>query len=75
MVNNCLFCNIEKGVEPAHRIGEKARHLTFLITYPNTRSAATVITKLHHENYVLAADDTTYTGLLLYAREMGKIDS
>ncbi len=72
MVNHCLFCNIVKGVAPAHKIGEDDRHLAFLTPYPNTRGAAVVITKQHHSSYVLAADDTTYTDLLLFAREIGK---
>lgn len=46
--------------------------MAFLTPYPNTFGAAVVITKEHHSSYVLAAEESIYTGLLLFAREMGR---
>jgi histidine triad (HIT) family protein len=73
MTENCPFCQIVSGEAPAHRIWEDERHLAFLSIYPNTEGFSVVITKEHFPSYAFDLPDDVLCGLVLAAKQVGKL--
>ena len=47
--------------------------MAFLTPFPNTKGFTVVIPKAHHASYVFDLPEATYTGLLLAAKQVGKL--
>ena len=56
MPENCLFCNIVKGLVPSYKIAENNKVLVFLDIYPQTKGHTLVIPKSHSVNILDTPD-------------------
>jgi histidine triad (HIT) family protein len=70
---NCVFCKIAAGELPAYKIWEDDKHLAFLSRHPNTIGFSVVITKDHYESYAFDLPDEILSGLVLAAKQVGKL--
>ena len=62
-----------KGELPSHKIWEDEKHLAFLTIFPNTPGFSVVVTKEHFASYVFDLPEVVMIGLVLAAREVGKL--
>ncbi len=72
-MTDCIFCDIVAGRAPSHIIWEDEKHLAFLSIYPNTEGFSVVVTKEHHPSYVFDLPNEVLTGLILAAKQVGKL--
>jgi histidine triad (HIT) family protein len=72
-MNDCIFCKIMRGEIPAYKFWEDDKHLAFLSLHPNTLGFSVVATKEHHPSYAFDLPDEVLAGLVLAAREVGKL--
>ncbi len=71
--DDCVFCKIAAGEEPAHRIWEDDKHVAFLSIFPNTKGFSVVIPKDHHPSYLFDLPDQVVTDLVLAAGKVAKL--
>ncbi|WP_031526324.1 HIT family protein [Dyadobacter crusticola] len=64
-----IFSKIVNGEIPAHKIAENDDFLAFLDAFPIAKGHTLVIPK-KEVDYLFDLDDTTYTGLLLFAKNI-----
>ena len=72
-MNDCIFCKIAHGEIAAHKIWEDDKYLAFLSLHPNTEGFSVVTTKAHYPSYAFDLPDDVLTGLVLAAKEVGKL--
>ncbi|MCB0842113.1 MAG: HIT family protein [Bacteroidetes bacterium] len=66
-----IFTKIIKGEIPAYKVAETDKFLAFLDISPLTKGHTLVIPKIEVD-YLFDLDDTTYTGLHFFAREVAR---
>ncbi len=64
-----LFTRIIKGEIPCHKVAEDNRFLAFLDINPAAAGHTLVIPKVEVD-YIFNLDDDTYTGLMLFAKQI-----
>jgi histidine triad (HIT) family protein len=64
-----IFTRIVKGEIPCHKIAENEHFLAFLDVSPLAVGHTLVIPK-HEVDYIFDLDDTTLSGLMLFAKEV-----
>ncbi len=66
-----LFTRIINGELPSFKLGENEDFLAFLDIQPRVLGHALVIPK-QEVDYIFDLDDESYSGLMLYAKEVGQ---
>jgi len=68
-MENCIFCQIVGGSEPAHKIWESDDFLAFLSIHPCNPGHACLIPKLHVD-YVFDLEEPLYSAIFQAARRL-----
>ena len=68
-MEDCIFCRIVGGAEPAHKIWESDDFLAFLSIHPCNPGHACLIPKLHVD-YVFDLAEPLYSGIFRAARRL-----
>ena len=71
--DDCTFCKIAAGEEPAHRIWEDEKHVAFLSIFPNTKGFSVVIPKDHYSSYLFDLPDQVVSDLVHAAGKVAKL--
>ena len=69
LMDDCVFCRIVKGAEPAHRIWESEDFLAFLTVSPCNPGHALLIPKTHVD-YVFDLEEPLYSGIFRAAKQL-----
>ena len=64
-----IFTRIVNGEIPAYKVAENADYLAFLDINPLTKGHTLVIPKVEND-YIFNLDDTTLTGLIIFAKKV-----
>ena len=72
-MENCVFCKIVKGEFDSAKVWEDDTYLAILDLNPNTHGMAVVITKEHHDSYIVDMDDATYAEFFKAAKKVAKM--
>ena len=72
-MDECIFCEIAKGIKPCHKVWEDDEFLAFLSIFPNTEGFTVVITKSHYSSYAFDLPDDLFCKLSLAAKKVGKL--
>lgn len=72
-METCIFCKIISGEFDSAKVWEDDKHLAILDLNPNTHGMTVVLTKDHHDSYVVDMDDTTYTAFFKAAKKVAKM--
>lgn len=72
-MKNCIFCKIISGEFDSAKIWEDKDHLAILDLNPNTHGMTIVITKDHHDSYVVDMKDQEYSRFFTAAKKVAKI--
>ena len=70
-MGTCIFCQIIKGVEPAHRIWESEDFLAFLTIRPCNPGHTLVIPKTHVD-YVFDLEEPLYSRIFQVAKQLAE---
>jgi len=70
-MEDCIFCKIVRGVEPAHIIWESNDFLAFLSIHPCNPGHTCLIPKLHID-YVFDLDERLYSRIFQAARQLSQ---
>jgi len=70
-MGTCIFCEIIKGVEPAHRVWESEDFLAFLTRRPCNPGHTLLIPKIHVD-YVFDLEDPLYSNLFRAAKQLSE---
>ena len=70
-MKTCIFCQIIKGVEPAHKIWESADFLAFLSIHPVNPGHVCLIPKTHVD-YVFDLEEPLYSEIFQAARRLSE---
>lgn len=70
-MGTCVFCDIIKGVEPAHRVWESEEFLAFLTRRPCNPGHTVLIPKVHVD-YVFDLEDPLYSSIFRAARQLAE---
>lgn len=68
-MENCIFCKIVGGSEPAHKIWESDDFLSFLSIHPCNPGHACLIPR-QHVDYVFDLEEPLYAGIFQVARQL-----
>lgn len=68
-MEDCVFCKIVGGSEPAHKIWESDDFVAFLSIHPCNPGHACLIPKLHVD-YVFDLEEPLYSGIFRAARRL-----
>ena len=68
-MEDCIFCKIVGGSEPAHKIWESDDFVAFLSIHPCNPGHACLIPKLHVD-YVFDLEEPLYTGIFQAAGQL-----
>jgi len=71
LMGTCIFCEIIKGVEPAHRVWESENFLAFLTRRPCNPGHTLLIPKIHVD-YVFDLEDPLYSNLFWAAKQLSE---
>ncbi|HHT61774.1 MAG: HIT family protein [Paludibacteraceae bacterium] len=66
-----IFTRIINGEIPCYKVAEDANYFAFLDINPLTKGHTLVVPKVE-EDYIFNLDDTTYGGLMLFAKKVAK---
>lgn len=66
-----IFTRIINGEIPCYKVAEDANYFAFLDINPLTKGHTLVVPKVE-EDYIFNLDDTTYAGLMLFAKKVAK---
>jgi histidine triad (HIT) family protein len=72
-MHGCLFCKIVSGEEPSHKIWENENFVAFLSIFPNTEGFTVLASKKHYSSYAFSVPENVLTGLILAAKEVGRL--
>jgi len=72
-MDNCIFCEIVKGMSPCHKVWEDDKHLAFLSIFPNTEGVTVVVPKKHYSSYAFNLPDEVLSELVLKTKKVAKI--
>lgn len=70
-MGTCVFCQIVKGVEPAHRVWESDEFLAFLTRRPCNPGHTLLIPKTHVD-YVFDMEEPSYSHIFLAAKQLSE---
>jgi histidine triad (HIT) family protein len=70
-MEDCIFCRIVEGVEPAHKIWESDDFLAFLSIHPCNPGHTCLIPKVHID-YVFDLKEPLYSRIFEAARELSR---
>ena len=70
-MGTCIFCQIIKGVEPAHRIWESEDFLAFLTIRPCNPGHTLLIPK-PHVDYVFDLEEALYSRIFQAAKQLSE---
>jgi histidine triad (HIT) family protein len=70
-MKTCIFCQIIKGVEPAHKIWESDEFLAFLSIHPVNPGHVCLIPKKHID-YVLDLEESLYSRIFQAAKRLSE---
>ena len=70
-MNTCVFCQIVKGVEPAHKIWESDNFLAFLSIHPCNPGHVCLIPKIHVD-YVFDLKEPLYSEIFQAAKQLSE---
>ena len=70
-MNTCVFCQIVKGVEPAHKIWESDHFLAFLSIHPCNPGHVCLIPKIHVD-YVFDLKEPLYSEIFQAAKQLSE---
>jgi histidine triad (HIT) family protein len=70
-METCIFCQIIKGVEPAHRVWESDEFLAFLTRRPCNPGHTLLIPKTHVD-YVFDLDEPLYSSIFRVAKQLSE---
>jgi histidine triad (HIT) family protein len=68
-MENCIFCEIVKGEEPAHKIWEDEQFLAFLSIHPCNPGHICLIPKTHVD-YLFDLEESQYAAIFQVARRL-----
>lgn len=68
-MENCIFCKIVEGLEPAHKIWENEELLAFLSIHPCNPGHICLIPKIHVD-YVFDLENALYFGIFQVAKQL-----
>lgn len=71
LMGTCIFCQIVKGVEPAHRIWESEDFLAFLTRRPCNPGHTLLIPKTHVD-YIFDLEEPLYSNIFLAAKQLSE---
>jgi histidine triad (HIT) family protein len=71
LVENCIFCKMVEGVEPAHKIWESEQFLAFPSIHPCNPGHTCLIPKAHVD-YVFDLEEPLYFGIFQAAKQISK---
>ena len=71
--NNCIFCQMQAGIQPFHQIWEDKSHFAFLSIFPNTLGFTVVATKNHFGSYAFSQSDKVLTGLVIATKKVAQM--
>ncbi|HEX2209875.1 MAG TPA: HIT family protein [Longimicrobium sp.] len=71
LMGTCSFCQIIKGVEPAHRIWESEDFLAFLTIRPCNAGHTLLIPKTHVD-YVFDVEEPLYSNIFRAAKQLSE---
>ena len=71
-MDDCVFCKIEKGELPCHKIWENENYLAFLDITPVARGHVIVIPK-NHTMWIWDLSDEVYSGLMLATKSVAEL--
>ncbi|HOG36331.1 MAG TPA: HIT family protein [Paludibacteraceae bacterium] len=66
-----IFTRIINGEIPCYKVAEDANYFAFLDINPLAKGHTLVVPKVE-EDYIFNLDDTTYAGLMLFAKKVAK---
>lgn len=66
-----IFTRIVNGEIPCYKIAENDRYFAFLDINPMTKGHTLVIPKVEND-YIFNLDDDTYSGLMLFAKQISQ---
>lgn len=70
-MGTCIFCQIVRGVEPAHRVWESEDLLAFLTRSPCNPGHTLLIPKTHVD-YVFDLEEPLYTNIFRAAKQLSE---
>lgn len=70
-MDTCIFCEIIKGAEPAHRVWESEEFLAFLTRRPCNPGHTLLIPKTHVD-YVFDLEEPLYSTIFRAAKQLSK---
>jgi histidine triad (HIT) family protein len=71
LLGTCIFCQIIKGVEPAHRVWESEDFLAFLTIRPCNPGHTLLIPKTHVD-YVFDLEEPLYSNIFRAAKQLSE---
>ncbi len=66
-----IFTKIVQGKIPCYKVAESDRYFAFLDINPMTKGHTLVIPKVEN-NYIFDLDDDTYSGLMMFAKQVAQ---
>ncbi len=70
---DCIFCKVISGEFDSAKVWEDDKFVAILDLNPNTTGMTVVLTKDHHDSYVVDMDDETYASFFKAAKKVAKI--
>ena len=70
-MGTCIFCQIVKGIEPAHRVWESEEFLAFLTRRPCNPGHTLLIPKAHVD-YIFALQEPLYSEIFRAAKQLSE---
>lgn len=72
-MNSCIFCKVISGEFDSAKVWEDKDFVAILDLNPNTHGMTVVLTKAHHDSYVVDMDDETYAHFFKAAKKVAKM--
>lgn len=72
-MQDCIFCKVISGEFDSAKVWEDDKFLAILDLNPNTHGMTVVLTKEHHDSYVVDMDDDTYKNFFMAAKKVAKM--
>lgn len=72
-MRDCIFCKIVSGEFDSAKIWDDEKHLAILDLNPNTHGMTVVLTKDHHDSYVVDMDEKNYSEFFQAAKKVAKM--
>ncbi len=70
---DCIFCKVISGEFDSAKVWEDDKFVAILDLNPNTTGMTVVLTKDHHDSYIVEMDDETYASFFKAAKKVAKI--